>query len=127
MTKLAFMSTTAPLWSMQELVNNALKLGYEGVDLRVEWNHAHGLELASTPDARREARDYASAHNIAWSCVALSTRFARATDAERQASVDQVKRCAELASDLGSPRLRVCGGNIPEGHTMADLRPRTAE
>lgn len=127
MTKLAFMSTTAPLWSMQDLVDNALKLGYEGVDLRVEWSHAHGLELESTPDARREARDYASAHNIAWSCVALSTRFARATDAERQEAVDQVKRYAELASDLGSPLLRVFGGNIPEGHTMADLRPRTAE
>ena len=127
MTKLAFMSTTAPSWSMQDLVNGAVKLGYEGVDLRVEWGHAHGLELESSQETRKEARDYAAANNITWSCVALSTRFARATDAERQDAVEQVKRYAELASDLGSPLLRVFGGNIPEGHTMADLRPRTAE
>ena len=127
MTKLAFMSTTAPTWSMQELVDNAIKLGYEGVDIRVEWGHAHGLELESSQDTRREARSYAAANNITWSCVALSSRFARATDAERADAVEQVKRYAELASDLGSPLLRVFGGNIPEGHTMADLRPRTAE
>src|SRR5688572_29126090 len=127
MTKLAFMSTTAPTWSMQELVDNAIKLGYGGVDIRVEWGHAHGLELESSQDTRREARSYAAANNITWSCVALSTRFARATDAERADAVEQVKRYAELASDLGSPLLRVFGGNIPEGHTMADLRPRTAE
>lgn len=127
MTKLAFMSTTAPTWTMQQLVDGALRLGYEGVDLRVEWSHEHGLELSSSKAARRDARDYAAAKKITWSCVALSTRFARASDAERQEAVEQVKRYAELASDVGSPLLRVFGGPIPEGHTMEQLRPRTAE
>jgi sugar phosphate isomerase/epimerase len=126
MTKLAFMSTTAPIWNVRELIDGAGRLGYEGVDVRVEWGHAHGLELDSTQDARREARQYAADKGIAWSCVALSTRFARATDAEQQDAVEQVKRYAELARDLGSPLLRVFGGNIPDGHTMAELRPRTA-
>ena len=127
MTKLAFMSTTAPSLSAQQLVDTANMLGYEGVDVRVEWGHAHGLELDSTPEARREAKSYAAANNITWSCVALSTRFAKASDAERQEAVDQVKRYAEFARDLGSPLLRVFGGPIPEGQTMAQLRPRTAE
>jgi sugar phosphate isomerase/epimerase len=121
------MSTTAPHWTAQQLIDGAVRLGYEGVDVRVEWGHAHGLELESSQDERREARQYAAAQGIAWSCVALSTRFARATEAERTEAVDQVKRYAELAHDLGSPLLRVFGGNIPEGHTMAELRPHTAE
>ena len=127
MTKLAFMSTTAPTWTMQQLVDGAVRLGYEGVDIRVEWGHNHELELESSQDTRRTARQYAAAQGITWSCVALSTRFARATDDERLAAVEQVKRYAELAHDLGSPLLRVFGGNIPEGHTMEALRPRTAE
>ena len=127
MTRLAFMSTTAPRWNAQELVDGAVRLGYEGVDLRVEWGHAHELELGSSQDTRRAARQYAAAQGILFSCVALSTRFARATQAEREDAVEQVKRFAELASDVGSPLLRVFGGNIPEGHTMAELRPYTAE
>src|SRR5215208_5543751 len=127
MTKLAFMSTTAPTWTMQQLVDGAVRLGYEGVDIRVEWGHNHELELESSQDTRQAARQYAAGQGIAWSCIALSTRFARATDAERQDAVEQVKRYAELAHDLGSPLLRVFGGNIPAGNTMQDLRPRTAE
>ncbi|CAA9294360.1 MAG: hypothetical protein AVDCRST_MAG77-5034 [uncultured Chloroflexi bacterium] len=127
MTRIAFMSTCAPAWTFEQLVDGAVRHGFEGVDIRVEWGHNHGLELDSDQETRRRARQYAAAQNITWSCVALSTRFARATEAERQDAVEQVKRYAELASDLGSPFLRVFGGNIPEGHTMAQLRPQTAE
>ena len=127
MTKLAFMSTTAPRWTAQELVDGAVRLGYEGVDVRVDWGHNHGLELDSSQETRQQARQYAVSQGITWSCVALSTRFARANEAERQDAVEQVKRYAELAHELGSPLLRVFGGNVPEGHTMASLRPQTAE
>ena len=126
MIKLAFLSSTCPEWSFEQMVDGAKQYGYEGVDLRVEWGHAHGLELDSPVDARRHARRYAEDHGIAISCVAISARFARATDQERQAQVEQVERYAAFAADLGCPLIRVFGGNLPEGHTMADLRPATA-
>ncbi|MBI3971030.1 MAG: sugar phosphate isomerase/epimerase [Chloroflexi bacterium] len=127
MIKLAFLSSTCPEWTFEQMVEAAKKYGYEGVDLRTQWGHGHGLELDSTTQARRQARERAAAQGIAISCVAISARFARATDAERNDAVDEVRRCAELAADLGSPLLRVFGGPIPEGHTMEELRPRTAE
>jgi sugar phosphate isomerase/epimerase len=127
MTRLAFLSSTCPEWTFEQMVDAALKYGYEGVDLRVEWGHNHGLELESTADARRDARDYAAAQNVQISCIAIGTRFARATAGERNAAVEEVRRYAELAADLGVPILRVFGGNLPEGHTMAELRPATAE
>ena len=127
MTGLAFLSSTCPEWTFEQMVDAAAKYGYEGVDLRVEWGHNHGLELESTQDARREARDYATAQNVQIACIAIGARLARATAEERDDAVDQVKRYAELAADLGAPIIRVFGGPIPEGHTMAGLRPATAE
>ena len=49
MTGLAFMSSTCPEWTFEQMVDAAVKYGYEGVDLRVEWGHHHGLELDSDP------------------------------------------------------------------------------
>jgi sugar phosphate isomerase/epimerase len=125
--KLAFMSTTAPEWTFEQLIDGAAKYGYDGIDIRTEWGHGHDLELTTGQDTRQRARQYATAQNIAIACIAISTRFARATKAERDDAVEQVKRNAELAFDLGCGLLRVFGGNIPEGHTMEDLRPHTAE
>jgi sugar phosphate isomerase/epimerase len=126
MIKLAFMSSTCPEWSFEQMVDAAKRYGYDGVDLRVEWKHHHGLELDSTKEARRRARQYAADQGIAIACVALSTRFARAAAEERAAEVEGVKRYAELAADLGAKVMRVFGGPIPQGHTMHDLRPSTA-
>lgn len=127
MVRLAFLSSTCPEWTFEQMVDAAVKYGYEGVDLRVEWGHGHGLELESTADQRRDARAYAAAQGIQISCIAVGARFARATAEERHEAIQQVRRYAELANDVGAPFLRVFGGNLPPGHTMADLRPATAE
>jgi fatty-acyl-CoA synthase len=125
--KLAFLSSTCPEWSFEQMVDAARRYGYDGVDLRTEWNHRHGLELDSPPEARRRARQYAADHGVAISCIAISARFARATPEERADAVEQVRWYAALAADLGAKVIRVFGGNLPEGYTMVGLRPYTAE
>src|SRR5437867_1961935 len=92
--KLAFLSSTCPEWSFEEMVDAAKRYGYEGIDLRVEWGHRHGIELDTPVDRRQQARRYAAAQGIAISCVAISARFARATAQEREVAVEQVKRYA---------------------------------
>ncbi len=126
MIKLAFLSSTCPEWTFEQMVDGAKRYGYEGIDLRVEWGHRHGIELDTPAERRRQARRYAEEQGIAISCLAISARFARATPEERDAAVEQVQRYAALAKDLGSPLIRVFGGNLPEGHTMADLKAETA-
>ena len=125
--KFSFLSSTWPEWSFAQMVSAAVRHGYEGVDLRTEWGHQHGLELESQAPARQQARRRAADAGVAIACIATSVRLARVTAAERQQEVDTVARYAELAADLGVPALRVFGGTIPEGHTMAELRPHTAE
>jgi sugar phosphate isomerase/epimerase len=127
MVRLAFLSSTCPEWTFEQMVDGAVKYGYEGVDIRVEWQHNHGLELEADQDTRRRAREYAAAQGIQISCIAISARFAREAAGERDNAVDQVRRYAELAADLGAPLLRVFGGNLPEGRTMSEQRPATAE
>lgn len=120
------MSSVAPQWDLDQLIVAAKEHGFQALELRVDWGHAFGLELDSTKARRREARAKLADAGIAVSCLALSTRFAKATPEEREAAVADVARYSELAADLGSPLVRVFGGPIPEGRTMADLRDEVA-
>ncbi len=125
--RFGFMSSVAPHWNLDQLIAAANEQGYQALELRVEWGHAAGLELDTPRPQRQEARRKLIDAGIAVSALALGTRLAKVTAEERAASVEQVARYAELAADLGAPVLRVFGGPVPEGHTVADLRDATAE
>ena len=120
--RIGFMSSVAPHWNLDQIIAAANQYGFSALEPRVEWGHAMGLELATSKVQRREARQKLADAGLSLSCLALGTRFAKATEAEREASVEQVARYSELAADLGAPLLRIFGGPIPEGRTMADLR-----
>ncbi|MGH2557740.1 MAG: sugar phosphate isomerase/epimerase family protein [Thermomicrobiales bacterium] len=124
--QIGFMSSVSPRWDLDQLIAAARAHGYEAIEIRVEWGHAVGIELDSSREARRDARQKLADGGVALCCLALGTRFARATAAERDASVEQVARYAELAADLGAPLMRVFGGPVPEGTTVAELRDAAA-
>ena len=124
--RIGFMSSVAPHWSLDQLIAAAKQYGFDGIELRVQWGHAFKLELDSTKAQRNEARRKFTDAGVVVSCLALSARLAQATDEARDAQVDEVARYAELAADLGAPAMRVFGGPIPEGFTMATLRDKTA-
>lgn len=124
--RVGFMSSVAPTWDLDQLIAAAREYGYQAIEPRVEWGHAIGLELSASKEKRREVRAKLADAGIGLSCLSLGTRFAKASPAEREESVEAVARYAELAADLGAPLLRVFGGPIPEGRTMADLRDDVA-
>src|SRR5579859_3239818 len=121
------MSSAAPQWSLAELITAATAYGYDGIELRVEWGHRHGLELDSSQATRREARQRCRDAGVGLSCLALGTRFNLPTAEERQASAEQAKQYSGLAADLGAPFLRVFGGPMPRGATMQTVRDDVAE
>ncbi len=125
--RFGFMSSVAPHWNLDQLIAAANEHGYQALELRVEWGHAAGLELDTPRPQRQEARRKLIDAGIAVSALALGTRLAKVTAEERAASVEQVARYAELAADLGAPVLRVFGGPVPAGHTVAGLRDAAAE
>jgi sugar phosphate isomerase/epimerase len=98
---------------LDEVLAAAQRYGYDGVELRVDADHLHGVEVANTPEQRRAARQMAAAHGVALCCVATSCRFADpATVAQNLA---EAQERIDLAADLGAHAVRVFGGKIPQG------------
>lgn len=111
--KTAFMSFSCPQLDLDEMLALAKRLGYNGIEPRIEAGHAHGLEMDAAPAARQQARQKAIDSGVALCCVATSRRYA---DPETtQQHVDDTLRCLDLAADVGAPCIRVFGGPIPDG------------
>jgi len=113
--KLSFMTFACPEWALDEIIKGANACAYDGFEPRVQANHAHGIEVAAAAGERRRAGKMVSDAGLAISCVATSCRFATADAAQRKANVESLRQHLELARDVGSARLRVFGGNLPEG------------
>lgn len=113
--KYAFMSFSAPQLTLQELLAYARQTGYDGIEPRIDSKHAHGIELDTTAAQRQQIRKQAEASGVALCCIATSCKYA---DPEAAPGwVDATRRAIALAADVGSPRLRVFGGAIPQNVT----------
>lgn len=111
--KFSFMSFSCPELSLDALLDLARRLGYDGVEPRVECQHGHGIELSLAAAGRAAARARAAEKGVAFACVATSCVYA---DPQTRAQmVDDTRRYIDLAADIGAARLRVFGGTIPAG------------
>jgi len=115
--KYAFMSFSAPQLKLDQLLELAARVGYDGIEPRIGSNHAHGIELDTTAAQRRAIREQAAASGVALCCVATGCKYADPATAPRM--VEDTRRAIELAADLGVPRLRVFGGALGSGLTRA--------
>jgi hypothetical protein len=43
--KIATMTSVCPDWTLDEIIAGMLRHGYTGLEARVEWQHASGIEL----------------------------------------------------------------------------------
>jgi sugar phosphate isomerase/epimerase len=107
--KLSFMTFACPDWNALDVVDGALTYGYDGVELRVEGGHRHGLELDTPVEKRREIGARFADAGLELPCIATSLRFAKAGELGRQ-ECERALRLMDLAADAGSPALRVFGG-----------------
>ena len=112
--KISYMTWVAPEWDIPKLIEGARKYGYNGVEIRVEAGHAHGLELDTPPETLTRVRSAFTQSGVEISCVATSLRFSMPEESERADAVEKLKRYVALAQMLGSPYVRVFGGKMPE-------------
>lgn len=110
--KYAFMTFSCPQWTLDEVLAAAQRYGYDGVELRVDANHNHGVEVANTAEQRAAARRAADAHGVALCCVATSCKFADPATVAQNVADAQTR--IDLAADLGARVVRVFGGKIPQ-------------
>jgi sugar phosphate isomerase/epimerase len=127
MLPLSFATLGCPSWSLQEIVDNAAKMGFDGVDFR---GLQEALDITGCPEFTTElnaTKRLFADHGIAVSGIATSARFAVVDEAELQKNMDEAKRNLELAAKLDAPVLRVYGGKVPEGHTVDSIMPTVVE
>lgn len=108
------MTFACPEFSLREVLDAAVEHRYHGVELRIDANHKHGVEVFAARDTLNDARKRFDSADIEVCCLATSLQFIR----------DSVLKDApariDLANQLGCHALRVFCGPMPEGTNMAD-------
>lgn len=112
--KLGFMSSVYPQQTLAELIATARHYGYEGIEFRTEWKHAHGIELGASEAQIAEARRMLADAGIGASCLATSVRFNSPDPAEHLPQRETLKQYVELAAALGAPCIRTFSDKLPE-------------
>jgi sugar phosphate isomerase/epimerase len=119
--KISFMTFACPDWPLARVVDAAIRHDYRGIEFRCDANHAHGVEVWTAPEERREVQSALSGGGLEFCFLATSLQFI----AERV--VEEAPPRIQLAADLGCPGVRVFCGPLPEGMDMAEAVPRVGE
>ena len=109
---LAFTTLGCPDWGWQEILDNAVKMGYQGIEVR---GVAGEMDLPKAepflvPNRERTRKDLAE-RGLSICCLGSSVRFDDTASFESQ--IDSGKAYIDLAADLGVPFVRVFGDRIP--------------
>ena len=123
--KYSFMTFSCPQLVLEEVLNLAKQYGYDGIEVRIDSEHKHGVEPGNSAAERNETRRKAEDVGVEICCVATSCMYA--DPGKTRKAVDHTLRCIDLAGDVDSPRLRVFGGIIPESIDREESIDRLAD
>ena len=130
--KYSFMSFSCPELGLSDMLVLARRLGYDGIEPRIDAKHRHGVELSTTAAQRKAIRALAADHGVAICCVATSCKYADPQTAA--GAVESARAAIDLAADIGAPTIRVFGGDLGTGlrryqaiHGVADSLRSVAE
>ncbi len=110
MIELATMSSLCPDWNLSEIIGGMKRHGYKGLEPRVEWGHACGIEADLSGDERRAIRRQMEGEGLDICCIATGVRMAEVDREKRAQHVEDLKRYIDLAADLGCGLVRTFGG-----------------
>lgn len=125
--KLAFMSSVLPKASLAELLAAGESHGYEGLEFRPEWKHAHGIELDASGDQRAEAAKRLADSPIEPCCLSPGVKFISDEPGARDAELEKLHRYVDLAAAVGISRIRVFADTLPAGGRGARARSYEAQ
>jgi sugar phosphate isomerase/epimerase len=122
--KYSFMTFSTTELTLAQDLDVARRYGYDGIELRIDANHKHGVEVATGPGERAAIRKAFADAGIAAACVATSLTYA--DPQKTTAMLEQTHERIELTADIGAPTMRVFGGNLPDGVTREQAYERVA-
>ncbi len=101
-------------WDLSTLLDRAQSLGFDGISLRVDQGHAHGVELSLSPAQRRELQDRVTSSGLEICGLSSGCRYDVLDARELRSQIDRTKTLLQLASDVGASGLKVFGNNFHE-------------
>lgn len=126
MIRLATMTSVCPDWGVDEIIDGMKRHGFEGLEPRISWGHAAGIELDMTPGDRDGVRAKFEDAGLKICCVATGARFATEDADELSKYIDETNAAIDLAADLGAGVIRTFGGARGKGEVYWMVH-RTAE
>lgn len=126
--KICFSTLACPTWTLPQVVEIAARCRYDGLELRfLEGEDSLWKLAAFTGKGLVATKCLLQDSGLRVACVGTSCRFHFPRAGERQQWIDEGKRMAELAAQLGSPGIRVFGDKIQPGASRDDTRCWIAE
>jgi sugar phosphate isomerase/epimerase len=111
--KYSFMSFSTPELDLAAVLDVARRIGYDGIEPRLDSGHAHGIEVGLSRERCDAVRAQAADAGIELACLATSLKFA--DPAATETVLAQTRERIDLAGNLGVKTVRVFGGKIPDG------------
>ncbi|MBN2851583.1 MAG: sugar phosphate isomerase/epimerase [Clostridia bacterium] len=110
--KLSFMTFSTPLLTLSEVLDTAALYGYDGVELRIDANHHHGIETTISEEAKLLALETIRKSHT--EIVALATSCSFANKITFRQNISNAVEAIKLASFFNIPVIRTFGGNYPD-------------
>lgn len=124
--KIGFSTLGCPAWSWEKVVDEAARLGYDGLELRGVAGEMYLPRAAPfLPENLAATRKRLAAAGLKIACLGSSCRFHDPT--EREAQLKEGREYLRLASALEAPYVRVFGDRIPDPARRKETVRRVAE
>ncbi|MBI3829379.1 MAG: sugar phosphate isomerase/epimerase [Planctomycetes bacterium] len=115
--KTSFSTLGCPDWNLEQIAQNAVALGYDGVELRTHTDGNHFHPDASLAEAQRTGEMF-HAKGVPVMSIKGYTRFAF-TDANEVAQNQALMRkLIGVAEAMKAPHIRTFAGQVPQGATF---------
>jgi len=112
--KLSFMTFVCPNWEIEKIVRFARKGDYDGVEIRVDEGHKHGVSSKSSSTDRQYVKKLFNDEGIEVSSIATSVQFGFGDLVKRTSNIEAAKANIMLANDLDAKVIRIfAGGDVP--------------
>lgn len=109
-------------WTLDEIVEKCLTLGFQGVEFRTQREHAHGVEIALSDAQRRDVRRKFEDAGLAICGISTGCAFDYLDADQLEANLEEARAHLDLAADLDAGGVKVYGNkaHVDEGVPRED-------
>ena len=104
-------------WDLPTILRNCKDLGLAAVELRT--GQKHGVEITLTKDQRKEVKQRFTDSPVVLWALGSTCQYHEADPAAVARNIEETKRWAELAHDLGAKGVKVRPNGFPKGADQA--------